>query len=206
MKTIYQICSDMTGMVRFRKRLNEINFIHMKSASVIRIFLICIVFMLSSFTVPGGKPVLTEEMRFQADRAFFYFQIKDQPFSEDLLKKCIYYERIKYQDMVLLQSQLETGYYTSDIFLNGHNCFGMRFPNRRPTVATGTYKEHAQYSHWSESVIDYALWQNYYLSRGYRIEGSYDDAFYLVFLKCVHYATDPRYVSKLVEMSQKDLT
>jgi len=108
--------------------------------------------------------------------------------------------------MVLLQSQLETGYYTSDIFLNGNNCFGMRFPNRRPTVATGTYKEHARYSHWSDSVIDYGLWQNWYLSRGYRIEGSNDDAFYLVFLKCVHYATDPRYVSKLVEMSQKDLT
>ncbi len=206
MKTFYKISSGLTGTIVFRKRFKEINLVHMKSISVIRIFLICIVFMLSSFTVPGGKPVLTEEMRFQADRAFFYFQIKDQPFSEDLLKKCIYYERIKYQDMVLLQSQLETGYYTSDIFLNGHNCFGMRFPNRRPTVATGTYKEHAQYSHWSESVIDYGLWQNWYLSRGYRIEGSNDDAFYLVFLKCVHYATDPRYVSKLVEMSQKDLT
>jgi hypothetical protein len=162
--------------------------------------------LLSSFKVPGGKPVLTEEMRFQADRAFFYFQIKDQPFSEDLLKKCIYYERIKYQDVVFLQSQLETGYYTSDIFLNAHNCFGMRFPTRRPTVATGSYKEHAQYSHWYDSVIDYGLWQQWYLSRGYRIEGSDDDTLYLVFLICVHYATDPRYVSKLVEMSQKDLT
>ena len=150
MKTFNKISSGLTGTVVFRKRFKEINFIHMKSVSVIKIFLICIVFMLSSFTVPGGKPVLTEEMRFQAERAFFYFQIKEQPFSEDLLKKCIYYERIKYQDMVLLQSQLETGYYTSDIFLNGHNCFGMRFPKRRPTVATGTYKEHAQYSHWSE--------------------------------------------------------
>ncbi len=206
MKTIYQICSDFAGTVMFRKSFKEINFIHMKFISVIRIILVCIVFMLSSFTVPGGKPVLTEEMKFQAERAFFYFQIKDQPFSEDLLKKCIYYERIKYQDMVLLQSQLETGYYTSDIFLNGHNCFGMRFPNRRPTVATGIYKEHAQYAHWYDSVIDYALWQNYYLSRGYKIEGSYDDAFYLVFLNCVHYAADPSYVSKLVEMSQRDLT
>src|SRR5665647_3601940 len=107
MKTFNQISSGLTGTVVFSKRLKGINFIHMKSVSVIRIFLICIVFMLSSFKVPGGKPVLTEEMRFQSEKAFFYFQIKEEPFSEDLLKKCIYYERIKYQDMVLLQSQLE---------------------------------------------------------------------------------------------------
>jgi hypothetical protein len=206
MKTFNKISSGLTGTVVFRKRFKEIYFIHMKSVSVIRIFLICIVFMLSSFKVPGGKPVLTEEMRFQAERAFFYFQIQGQPFSEDLLEKCIYYERIEYPSIVILQSQLETGHYTSDVFLNGNNCFGMRFPRSRPTVATGAYKEHAQYSHWSESVIDYALWQNWYLSRGYRIGESNDDAFYLVFLNCVHYAADPRYVSKLVEMSQRDLT
>lgn len=206
MKTFYQISSGLSGMVIFRERVLEINYSHGRFNSVIRIFLVCIIFLLSSFKVPGGKPLMTEEMRFQSERAFFYFLIKEQPFSEDLLRKCIYYERIKYQDIVFFQSQLETGYFTSDIFLNGHNCFGMRFPNRRPTVATGAYKEHAQYSHWSESVIDYALWQNWYLSRGYKIGGSNDDAFYLVFLTCVHYATDPRYVSKLVEMSQKDLT
>jgi len=191
---------------RIQKRIQELHYKPVKFNSVARAILVGIIFLLSSFTVPGGKPVITEERRFQNERDLFYFQIRDQPFSEDLLKKCIYYERIKYQDIVLLQSQLETGYYTSDIFLNGHNCFGMRFPNRRPTVATGTYKEHAQYAHWSDSVIDYALWQNWYLSRGYRIGGSTDDAFYLVFLNCVHYAADPRYVSKLEEMSQRDMT
>lgn len=182
------------------------NYNRVKFNSVIRIILLCLIFLLSSYKVPGGNPVMTEEMRFQTEREFFYFLIKDLPFSEDLLKKCIYYERIKYPDMVFFQSQLETGYFTSDIFLNGNNCFGMRFPKSRATVATGTYKEHAQYSHWSESVIDYALWQEWYLSRGYRIGESNDDAFYLVFLKCVHYAVDPRYVSKLVEMAQRDMT
>jgi hypothetical protein len=206
MKTFNKISSGLTGTILLRNRIQDLHYILVKFHSTTRFILICIIFLLSSFKVPGGKAVMTEEMRFQTERAFFYYQIKDQPFSEDLLKKCIYYERIEYQDIVILQSQLETGYYTSDIFLNGNNCFGMRFPKRRPTVATGTYKEHAQYSHWSDSVIDYALWQKYYLSRGYRIGEGNDDAFYLVFLNCVHYAADPRYVSKLVEMSQKDLT
>ena len=206
MKTFYQISSGLTGMFVLRKRILEIAFNPVKFNSSIRTILVCIIFLLSSFKVPGGKTVMTEEMRFQTERAFFYYQIKNQPFSEDLLKLCLYYERIEYQDIVILQSQLETGYYTSDVFLNGNNCFGMRFPKTRPTVATGVYKDHAQYAHWSDSVIDYALWQKYYLSRGYKIGGSNDDAFYLVFLKCVRYAEDPRYVSKLVEMSQRDLT
>jgi hypothetical protein len=97
------------------------NYNQMKFNSVIRMILIWIIFLLSSFTVPGGKPVMTEEMRFQSERASFYFQIKDQPFSEDLLKKCIYYERIKYQDMVIYNPSLKQDIIPL-IFLNGHNC------------------------------------------------------------------------------------
>lgn len=149
---------------------------------------------------------MTEEMKYQTEKSFFYFQVRSEPFSEDLLKKCLEYEGVLYQDIVILQSRLETGYFTSDIFLNGNNLFGMRYPSRRPTVATGIYKEHAQYAHWSDSVIDYVLWQRYYQSRGYRLEGEIDSGFYLVFLKSIPYAEDPRYVPKLVALSQRDLT
>jgi hypothetical protein len=82
----------------------------------------------------------------------------------------------------------------------------MKYPGRRPTVAAGIYKQHARYTHWSDSVMDYALWQKYYLSRGYKIGGSEDNDFYLVFLKSIPYAEDPRYISKLVKLSRKDLT
>jgi len=168
--------------------------------------MLCIVFCLVTFEVPGGKPQMTEAKRFQSDRAFFYYQIRYLPFSEDLLKKCLDYEGIKHQEIVILQSRLETGNYSSDIFLNGNNLFGMKYPNRRPTVAAGIYKEHAKYTHWSDSVMDYALWQEYYQSRGYRIGDSYDNDFYLVFLKSIPYAADPRYISKLVKMSQREMT
>jgi flagellum-specific peptidoglycan hydrolase FlgJ len=164
------------------------------------------VFCLVTFEVPGGKPQMTEAKRFESDRASFYYQIRYLPFSEDLLKKCLDYEGIKHQEIVILQSRLETGNYSSDIFLNGNNLFGMKYPNRRPTVAAGIYKEHAKYTHWSDSVVDYALWQEYYLSRGYRIGDSYDNDFYLVFLKSIPYAADPRYISKLVKMSQREMT
>ncbi|MDM8001391.1 MAG: glucosaminidase domain-containing protein [Bacteroidota bacterium] len=163
-------------------------------------------FFLNSYAVPGGMPAMTEEMQLRAEKDLFYFQVRYLPFSEDLLIKCLEYEGIKYQEVVLLQSRLETGYYTSDIFLNGNNLFGMKYPTQRPTVATGTYRDHAKYEHWSDSVIDYALWQQYYISRGYRIGEGEDTDFYLVFLKVIPYAEDKRYVSKLVLLSDGDFT
>ncbi|MDZ7633825.1 MAG: glucosaminidase domain-containing protein [Bacteroidales bacterium] len=164
------------------------------------------IFLLNSYMVPGGSPDMTEEMKLRAEKDFFYYEIRFQPFSEDLLIKCLEHEGVLYQDVAILQSRLETGYFTSDIFLNGNNLFGMRYPIRRPTVATGIYKEHAQYAHWSDSVIDYALWQKYYQSRGYKLEGEIDSDFHLVILKSIPYAEDPRYISKLVALSQRDLT
>ncbi|MRS02577.1 hypothetical protein EG832_05035 [bacterium] len=206
MKTIKQISSGLRVASVFRRHLLKLRLNPTPGGSAARVIMLGIVFLLNSYMVPGGSPVMTEEMELRAEKDFFYYEIRYQPFSEDLLIKCLEFEGVLYPDIAILQSRLETGYFTSDIFLNGNNLFGMRYPIRRPTVATGIYKEHAQYAHWSDSVIDYALWQKYYLSRGYRLEGEIDSDFYLVLLKSIPYAEDPRYVPKLVKMSQGDLT
>ena len=206
MKTIEQISSGLRGAAGYLKVIRDLKFKMTAGKSATRSILLFMVFFLGSPQVPGGSPVMTEEMKLQAEKSLYYFQIRHEPFSEELMQKCLEYEGVLYQDIVILQSRLETGYYTSDIFLNANNLFGMRYPIHRPTVATGIYKEHAQYAHWSDSVIDYALWQKYYLSRGYRLEGEFDSDFYLVFLRSIPYAEDKRYIRKLVEMSQGDLT
>lgn len=207
MKTINHISSGLHVAEGCRKTSRNLKIQIASKKSAIRILMLCMVFAVVTFEVPGGKkPQMTEEMRFLSEKASFYYQIKHLPFSEDLLKKCLDYEGINYPEIVVLQSRLETGNYTSDIFRNGNNLFGMKYPGRRPTVAAGIYKEHAKYSHWSDSVMDYALWQEYYLSRGYKIEGGDDNDLYLVFLRSIPYAEDPRYISKLVKMSQRDVT
>ncbi|MBE0679877.1 MAG: glucosaminidase domain-containing protein [Bacteroidales bacterium] len=206
MKTFKQISSCLGVGSGYNTVIRKLKTGLATKSDVPRAILLGTIFLLNSYLVPGGSPVLTEEMKYQDEKSLFYFQIRYEPFSEDLMKKCLEYEGVLYQDIALLQSRIETGYYTSDIFLNGNNLFGMKYPSYRPTVATGTYKEHAKYAHWSESVIDYALWQKYYLSRGYRLESEIDSDFYLVFLKCIPYAEDPRYVPKLVTMSRGDLT
>jgi hypothetical protein len=206
MKTIEQISSGLKVISEFWIFIRDFKLNPVPGGSVARVILPVLIFLLNTYLVPGGSPVMTGEMKYQAEKSLFYYQIRYEPFSEELLKKCLEYEAVLYQDIAILQSRLETGYFTSDIFLNGNNLFGMRYPIRRPTVAAGIYKEHAKYDHWSDSVIDYALWQKYYLSRGYRLEGEIDSDFYLVILKSIPYAEDPRYVPKLVLMSQGDLT
>jgi len=206
MKTIEQISSGLKVAYRNRKFIRELKLNPLPGGSSARAILLGMIFLLNTYLVPGGSPMMNEEARQRMERYLFYLEVRNQPFSEELLVRCLEYEEVMYQDIVILQSRLETGHYTSDIFKNANNLFGMRYPSRRPTVATGIYKEHAQYAHWSDSVIDYALWQKYYLSRGYRLEGEIDSDFYLVFLNCIPYAEDPRYISKLVTLSQGDLT
>lgn len=191
---------------KFRKAIRNLKLKASSNRSATRVILLSMIFFVGTIEVPGGMPLITEEMKSQTERAFFYYQIRYMSFSEELLVKCLEYEGVKFPDIVLLQSRLETGFYSSDIFLNANNLFGMKYPSRRPTVATGTYKEHAKYDHWSDSVVDYVLWQEYYQSRGYMIEEGGDNDSYLVFLKCIPYAQDPRYISKLVTLSQGDLT
>ncbi len=171
-----------------------------------QVVLMSMIILLNTRQVPGGDPAMTEAVRTRLERDLFFYTVRELPFSEEMLKRALEYEDIRYSDVVLLQSQLETGYYTSDIFRNGNNLFGMKYPSRRPTVATGIYKGHARYDHWSDSVIDYALWQQWFISLGYRIGEEKDNGFYMVFLNTIPYAEDRHYIPKLVKMSQADIT
>ncbi len=169
--------------------------------------IILFIFLINSFTVQNSYIPMKEYNLFEIEKVIFYKNIKNKPFSEELLRQCLYYEQVKYPEVVILQAILETGFYKSDIFLNGNNLFGMKYPKYRSTVAIGTYKGHSQYEHWSDSVIDYKIWQEWYLSLGWRIDIQQDYTFYMLFLKEMGYAEDPLYIPKLIKLkANKDIT
>lgn len=66
---------------------------------------------------------------------------------------------IKYIDVMVAQARLETGNYTSKVFREGRNLFGMKLPERRETTAVGEHRNHAKYTSWVSSVDDYKIWQ-----------------------------------------------
>jgi flagellum-specific peptidoglycan hydrolase FlgJ len=71
---------------------------------------------------------------------------------------------IKFPDVVFAQAILETGHFTSKLFKDANNLFGMKMPNRRETLAIGQRKNgYAIFTNWTSSVNDYLLWQEYVL-------------------------------------------
>jgi uncharacterized FlgJ-related protein len=85
-------------------------------------------------------------------------------FTEGKLIELIKELNIRFPHIVLAQAKLESGNYKSKIFLQNHNCFGMKQARVRVNTAKGTSLNHAYYDTWRESVIDYAFYQCRYMS------------------------------------------
>lgn len=118
-------------------------------------------------------------------------------FSEDRLIDKLKELNVKFPYIVFAQSKLETGNFTSKIFRENSNCFGMREAKQRITTAQGTENNHAYYASWGESVYDYAFYQCRYLSNINTEEQ------YFQYLS-QSYAENPNYVSILKGMIEKE--
>lgn len=113
-------------------------------------------------------------------------------FSLDNLKKEIDDMKLHHKDIVLAQAILETGNFSSQIFIKNNNLFGMKQANTRPTTALGTELNHAYYKDWKSSLTDYALWQTTFARR-------LTEQQYLDLLNSM-YAEDNSYKEKLVNI------
>jgi len=89
---------------------------------------------------------------------------KQNEFSREKLKAYILELNIKYPEVVLAQAELESGNFTSPIFKENNNMFGMRVATKRPTTNKGEENGFAYYDNWRECVVDYAFYSAQYLS------------------------------------------
>ena len=103
----------------------------------------------------------------------------------------------RFPHIVLAQSIIETGHFTSTIFKENNNLFGMREARQRINTAGGTRRCHAFYDNWLESLFDYGFYSSRYLGK-LKTEKEYFE--YL----SKHYATDVNYVSKLKIIIKKE--
>jgi len=105
--------------------------------------------------------------------------VDQSDFTPENLKKFLKTLNLKHTDVIYKQAVLESGAFTSRIYLANHNLFGMKEAENRPTTALGTRFGHAYYKDWRSSVIDYALFQASYARKKNRTEYlSYLDANY----------------------------
>ena len=117
-------------------------------------------------------------------------------FSEESFIEMLQELNVKYPYIVLAQARIESGRYSSRIFKENHNLFGMKQANRRINTAEGTQYGHAFYQTWRESVYDYAFYQSRYLS-----SATTEEEYYYIINKS--YAEDPKYISKLKNEVEK---
>lgn len=110
---------------------------------------------------------------------------------------------IQCQDVVIAQMCLETGIFSSKIFRENHNPFGMKFNNRG--YADYELHGHAHYPSIIDALYDYRDWQNQ--MAGNRIFKSNEE--YLDFLdhlppnRSRRYAEDMLYTDKLRNIIHK---
>ena len=131
----------------------------------LRVFILVLAFLLSFFEIGNAIGPQSKQVEFSEK---LIDDTHDQ-FSPDALRAYIYQLGIKHPDVVYAQAILETGNFSSRIFKENNNLFGMKYVDTvwckrlgaryRPTVATGEQHEHAVYKDWRKSVEDYLLWQ-----------------------------------------------
>lgn len=120
-----------------------------------------------------------------------------EEFSEQDLVAYLKELNVKYPYIVLAQAKLETGNFTSLVFKQNNNLFGMKQAKQRATTCKGTFFNHAKYNSWKDSVLDYALYSSKHLNKISSEEQ------YISYLG-EHYAQDPNYSSKLKKIIKKE--
>lgn len=80
---------------------------------------------------------------------------------EDSVYNYIKSLNIKHPDVVFKQARIESGNFTSDIFKENNNMFGMKIPYKRANTIIGENRGYAVYNNWKECILDYALYQTY---------------------------------------------
>lgn len=152
-KELFYYCSNE---LRYKK-LNKIKVL-IPSLTLLVIFLLLI---------PINESLIgnvSNHDNFESDISVININDTLNDFSEDKLIDMLISLNIKFPHIVLAQAKLESGNYSSKIFKENHNLFGMKEARVRIHTSKGTQFNHAYYSHWKESVYDYAFYQCRYLS------------------------------------------
>lgn len=121
-----------------------------------------------------------------------YVEVDREVFSEQELINYLIELKIPHPHIVFAQARLETGNFSSTIFIENNNLFGMKRAYSRPSTAVGMNRRHAKYNSWQDSVIDFALY------KAYVAQGKSEKEYFSLLERS--YAEDPRYIYKIKQL------
>ena len=162
-----------------------------------KVLMYCVIGCTMSITLVSGLFVYyLNDVRYITEETRLSIIKEENEFTPDKLKKALADLNVKFPDIVYAQAQVETGNFTSTVFKENHNLFGMKEATVRASTNKGTEHGHAYFENWYDSVLDYALYQAQYLS-DIKTEGEYFQ--YL----SQHYAEAPNYIEVLKKVIQE---
>lgn len=109
-----------------------------------------------------GMNTMEIEKQYVTDTENILLVSTQNDFSEEKLILKLKELNLPYPHITLAQAKLESGEFSSRIFKENHNLFGMKEARVRINLAQGTQYGHAYYANWEESVLDYAFWYSNY--------------------------------------------
>ena len=120
----------------------------------------------------------------------YYFINTPNEINDDVLYNFLIENGAWYPEILLKQAKLESGNYTSDVYKNSCNLYGMKKVGKRQTTQRGTYNGYGVYDNWCLSVLDRMLWDIFRFNNTKPTEEEY--------LKALEqYAETPDYVNYL---------
>lgn len=167
---------------------NEVPYL-LRTSKII-LFISIFLFLFSGSTIPIEKVYVNNSEEILIIE-------KESEFNEQRLINKIKELNLPYPHITLAQAKLETGDYSSKIFRENHNLFGMKEARVRINLAKGTQYNHAYYNNWEESVLDYSFWYASY-ARKCKTE---DELFQLL---GAQYAEATYYVQSLKQIIKRE--
>lgn len=92
----------------------------------------------------------------------YWFIHQPEEINDSILYKFLIDNEAWYPDILFKQAKLESGNYTSNIYKNSNNLYGMKKVGKRQTTQTSTYNGYGVYNNWCLSVLDRMLWDMFY--------------------------------------------
>ena len=117
-------------------------------------------------------------------------------FTEEKFINKIKQLNLKYPHIAYAQAMLESGNFTSKIFRENNNMFGMKQARTRINLAKLTQYNHAYFETWEDCLLDFAFHRATYF---HKLKTEQDYYNYLG----KYYAEDPSYIGKLKSMVYK---
>ena len=120
----------------------------------------------------------------------YWFINKPEEVNDSILYQFLIDNNAWYPDILLKQTKIESGNYSSNIYKSNNNLYGMRKPYKRSTTQSGINKGYGVYQNWCLSVLDRLLWDYYHFDEKPTKEEYLN--------KLQFFAEDSNYISKII--------